>query len=477
MQKPFIQLFRTPNCNYFLEVNKNEFVQIGDESFRYLDKLLARGDDSEDSEPMPQELVELQTAGYLATKSVVETVKHPYSDFIEVFLERKMAGITLQLTQDCNLRCSYCAYTERENTRQRQHSKEKMSWKTAKKAIDFLWERSIDSPSINIGFYGGEPLLEFSLLQQIAQYCLERFSGKELSFHMTTNGTLLNDEMLVSLEKYGVIVSISLDGPKEINDLNRVFEDGSGTFDVVMKKVQRAKEIAPKLAERMKISMVVDPENDFDCINSICLEGADLDKLMITATIVDYDYEDRTVSFSNEYSSKFEYQSFLSILSYYNRFPHAKLSPLTENYVERLRNDCFRFEGAPGLFAVDVPSGPCVPGHFRLFIDVYGRFFPCERVNENALSMVMGTLDEGFNFNSANEILNIGSLTEEECKNCWCFRTCFLCVKQAEDGTSKLSPTRKLSRCGDVRGNAYNMLQHHLLFLEIPQFYTEHIYL
>ncbi len=58
----------------------------------------------------------------------------------------------MQLTQNCNFRCKYCIYSETHNTRQRSHSTERMTWETAKKAIDFLREHSVDSPEVNIGF-------------------------------------------------------------------------------------------------------------------------------------------------------------------------------------------------------------------------------------------------------------------------------------------------------------------------------------
>jgi uncharacterized protein len=160
---PFIKLFRTPNAGYFLDVNKNKIILISDRSYQYLSSVLSNIDNEI---CMPEELIELKSQGYLASESVVKEVRHVYSDSLALFLERKIGKVTLQLTQNCNFRCKYCIYTEKPNSKQRSHSAKRMEWITAKKAIDFLWLHSPDSTRVNIGLYGGEPLLEFQLIKK-----------------------------------------------------------------------------------------------------------------------------------------------------------------------------------------------------------------------------------------------------------------------------------------------------------------------
>ncbi|MFZ3070522.1 MAG: radical SAM protein [Anaerolineaceae bacterium] len=112
-----------------------------------------------------------------------------------------------------------------------------MTWKVAKRALDFLWEHSIDSGEVNVGFYGGEPLLEFPLIQKVVGYSKYLFWGKQLTFSITTNGTLLNPEIILFFQEHNFSLGISLDGPKEINDRNRVFANGKGTFDSVLHNI------------------------------------------------------------------------------------------------------------------------------------------------------------------------------------------------------------------------------------------------
>lgn len=475
MKKPFIKLFRTPNAKYCFDVNKHEFLEVSDESFEYLYNLMTEDDFSDESRKMPEEFESFIVSGYFSDESAIEKIQHPYSDIISTFLDRKLIQITLQLTQDCNLRCTYCVYTESENeeSRQRGHTKQKMCWETAKKAVDFLWEHSVDSPRVNVGFYGGEPLLEFSLLQQIVSYCVERFSGKKLTFSVTTNGTLLTDEIIDYFAKHDIPVMISLDGPKEINDKNRVFVDGSGTFDTIMSNIRRVKEIAPAFSEKLQVNMVMDPENDFDCINSICLKDNDLEKLAISATVVEHDYKDTTAAYSEAYLSKMEYQLFLALLARFNRISDTKISPISNSFVGSIWEKITRLDLTPGLRVVDVPSGPCISGQMRLFVDVDGQFFPCERVSEKSEAMKIGNLNNGFDYGKVVRQLEIGKMTEDICKNCWCIRHCELCVKKADDGSGILSAERKLSFCKGVEASVYENMRYYLLFNEIPFFYQQ----
>lgn len=470
VERPFIQLFRTPNSGYFLDVNRNEFIPVAEAAFQHLREVMSGKRGFDDS--APQELRDLKAQGYLSFESAVKEVRHPYSGFLGTFLDRKLAKITLQLTQNCNFRCKYCIYSEDHNLRQRSHSNKRMSWVVAKKAVDFLWAHSVDSKEVNVGFYGGEPLLEFPLIQQAVEYCRDRFSGKKVTFTITTNGSLLSDEMIRYFQANDVSMMISLDGPKEINDRNRVFPDGLGTYDTVVEHIAKVREIAPEYAEKLQVSMVMDPASDFDCINSICLDASVIDKQKVMASLVDRDYDDVEAEFSEEYASKFEYNRFLAIMANFRRFQEGEVSPLVSRAVFRELRDHSKIEAFAGLTLVDAPSGPCIPGQMRLFADVNGRLFPCERVSETSPAMCIGTLDDGFDLENANRLLNVGDLTESACKQCWSFRYCGMCAKKADVAAAALSAEAKLLHCQQHKSAAYGKLKQYLLFWEVPSFYA-----
>lgn len=469
MYKPFIKLFRTPNRKYFYEPNKNEFITISDESYEYLKKVF---DGREDSLEMPNEIKELLDMGYLAEKSVVEKVEHPYTEHIPAILLRKIGKMTLQVTQNCNFRCKYCVYSGAENSYQRVHSNKVMNWNTARKAIDFLWEHSIDSKDVNIGFYGGEPLLEFDLIKKAIEYSRKKFMGKEISFSMTTNGTLLTEEIIRFLSKNKVQLVISLDGAKEINDENRVFKNGSGTYDRVIRKIDLIKQIDSVYANSVEISMVINPNNDFDDINRFFDEINIINKWNIIPSIVDKDYKDEKTFFSEDYVCKYEYNIFLAMLVYFKRVNKKYVSPLTYNSILRNALKNSENEHTAGISKIDAPGGPCIPGQLRLFCDVDGNLFPCERVSEKSAIMNIGDINQGFKYDNVEKLLNIGKLTEGKCKRCWCFKYCSICAKMADLG-NELSAVKKIKYCEENENGVYYELSEFLAFREAFEFYRE----
>ena len=314
-------------------------------------------------------------------------------------------------------------------------------------------------------------MLEFPLIQKVVEYSLCRFRGKKLSFTITSNGSLLNDDIIQYFYKHDISLVISLDGPRVIHDQNRVFANGRGTFDTIIENLNRVKEIAPEYGKKISISMVMDPINDFDCINSICISGAELDTLSILPTLVDLGYDNGQLEFSEEYLWKYRYQQFLSILSHLGRFPKDDLSPIANSSVIASISACSKFFVAPGLRAVDAPGGPCIPGQLRLFVNAFEQLFPCERVSEKSSALNIGTLDNGFNYENVYKILNIGSLTENVCRNCWCFRFCTMCAKKADDETSSLSARAKLSSCEEVKNDVYSKICQYLLLYEVSKYY------
>jgi uncharacterized protein len=472
MDKPFIKLFHTPNAGYFLDVNKDEILPISEDSFQYLNEVLH---DKGDNLVMPIELADLKPQGYLTSEPTVKKIQHLYSEFLETFLQRKLSKITLQLTQNCNFRCTYCVYNGALNSRQRSHSKKRMSWQTANDAVDFLWNHSVDSSHVDIGFYGGEPLLEFPLIKEVVDYSERQFFGKELTFSMTTNGSLLTMEIIHFLHDHNFNLFISLDGTKEINDKNRVFANGRGTFDSVMKKIELINKITPDYFKKLGINMVIDPTNNFDCINSFYIKGAELNDVNIMPSYVNYDYINRKTTFSDEYTWRYEYQLFLAILTKFKRFPDNNLCPIAKVSITRTISEFSGFATGTALREIDIPAGPCIPGQMRLFIDVSGRFYPCERVSEKSTAMCIGSIHEGFSIGMANHLLNAAALTQAECCNCWCFRYCMQCARSADDENGELSAVTKLEHCEEAQAAAYAKIKKFLIYKELSFLYSNQI--
>lgn len=469
MVKPFVKLFKTPNAYYCLDVNRNEFIQIEQCSFEYLQKVLSG---SADCGKEPKEIVDLKADDYLQEDSVVKAIRHPATNFLEYYLGRRILKITLQVTQNCNLRCKYCVYSETINKRQRSHSNRNMDFNTAKKAIDFLWEHSADSSSLDIGFYGGEPLIAIDLIKKVIDYSEKLFVGKEIGFTITTNATLLSEDIIHYFKEHNVKLMISLDGPKDINDENRVFRNGNGSYDIVMKNIKLIYKVEPEYAKKLQISMVLNPEHDFECFNRLYEEDEMFKQLSTISSIVDKDYDDVAAEISEEYLWKARYQNFLVLLSYLGRIHKDKLSPIVS--MSKFSDIERRLDIPMGnrLFPVDTAGGSCIPGQIRLFCTVDGNLLPCERVSESSNACRIGTLEEGFDINKAKEFLNIGKLTEDVCRKCWCIRFCSMCGKMADSGKDTLDLEHKLKLCKNEHAAAEDKIKLYLLIKEINQYHV-----
>jgi uncharacterized protein len=153
-----------------------------------------------------------------------------------------LTTMVLNVTNQCNLSCTYCyeygedKIVDTENGRQPKF----MSDETARQSVDFMLKEAGDNPTAHVTFFGGETLLNFPVLARTITYARERAreAGKEVDFSLTTNATLLRPEVIEFLAENNVGVTISIDGPREVQDKFRVFNNGAGSYDVVAPKIR-----------------------------------------------------------------------------------------------------------------------------------------------------------------------------------------------------------------------------------------------
>lgn len=460
MERPHVILIQTALGYYFYEVGKNQIVSISRELYLAISRSIDEGKVPECiSEKTKAEYLLLQECGYLQPNRL-KNVEHPISSQVPCLLDRKIEKITLQVTQSCNLRCSYCIYAEDKNLGQRSHSSNSMSLDTAKRAIDFYRSHSEDAPAENIGFYGGEPLLQFPLIQEIVNYAETVFSGKKLSFIITTNATLLTDEVIKFLISKNFKVMFSIDGSKDAQDKNRRFSNGTGSYDIVIKNINRFFEIEPELMNSFSVSTVITPDQNYEDVVSL-FSLPSLKQVNIEATYVE---EDAVILHpSVEYISKYAQDYFYELVNQLRGSRSFVTNALVKKDVLSMINNTKQIRPIT-LGESSAPGGPCIPGKLRLFINCFGDFYPCERVNENC-AMKIGSLDTGFNYEKVDELLNIGKINSESCRKCWAFSLCTLCAKQIDDG-GVLSSEKKARACKESKEQAYSRLMNRILLFE-----------
>ena len=167
-----------------------------------------------------------------------------------------VVNIALFLTQACNMRCAYCygnggEYGERGV----------MTLETAIAAVDWLMENSLDEKKVRIGFFGGEPLMNFSLMRQVVAYAKEQATarGKKIAFKMTTNGSLITNKIITFMKEEKIEPLISFDGPPEIQNRQRPFKNGRGSYNRVFANIQKLRKVFPKLMARATVNGDSDP--------------------------------------------------------------------------------------------------------------------------------------------------------------------------------------------------------------------------
>ncbi len=462
-QKPLVLPIRTALGTYFYETNRNEIVVVNEQLFECIEQVCTH--DSDEilvADEIEQQYDELQSNGYLSP-GCVEDILHPATAQLANLLDRGISMLSLQITQQCNLRCKYCIYSEDKNLSQRSHSSNVMTIDVAKKAILFYRQHSIDVGKPVICFYGGEPLLAFPTIVKAVEYAEDVFEGRDISYNITTNGTLLSDEIIDFLLDHDFKITFSLDGPKAVHDRNRVFQNGSGSYDQVISNILKIHSKAPEAMEKMNISMVIQPDQDYRELISIFNEPALKDISVIPAVV-----EENSISkqLSSDYISDFSYESFLSLVEYFRDKKICHSNPLQTSYINGFKQNIDKVKPTY-LGSISAPGGPCIPGKLRMFIDCFGNIFPCERVDESA-DMKIGTIEQGFDIDRVDKIMNVARLTPDLCKKCWAFPFCGICAKaSSEEG--KLSASRRAISCKDARYNAYSIIMGKILIYENQQ--------
>lgn len=456
MIKPCVKLVKSPFAYYAYDTNLNEIISISKEMYDEIQSILISNGKNEND--ISNELMQIRNKGYLQNRQV-QDIGFNLNDSNMLKLERNLKMLTLQVTQNCNLRCEYCVYSENINLGQRSHSNKKMSIELAKKCIDFFHEHSINTNAPSIGFYGGEPLLEFDLIKEIIEYANEKFKGKDLHFNITTNGLFLNLNRAKFLYDNRVDIVLSLDGPKTIQNKYRKFPNGKdGTFDIIKDNIANIKREIPDLYNRIGINSVINPEDDLDEIDLLKNDEI-FGPLMIRYSIVDYSYDDELSKkkYPQKFVFDFEYNMFCSRLFELGYIKNEDaLNRITKENNNSLKREIKKMKRNP-IFETAIPSGQCLPGELRLFVDCTGNFYSCEKVCESSDSCI-GNINEGFDFVKIKEIMNISKETKENCINCWAFQLCNNCIFGCFD-QGLISKQKRLEKCNRSKLAAFQRIK------------------
>ena len=459
MSKPYIHIFQGPLGWYLYDVNTDSVVEISEKIFEILKSL-----DSDDKSRNNEEISALYKSGLLSTQRV-ETSLHPETAYLESYYARRLDYLSLHVTQSCNLNCRYCVYSNNYYTRS--HSSQQMSFETAKRAIDYVFDRSVDSKQFRVGYYGGEPLLRFDLIKQCVSYINQKMRGEQAKYIITTNGTLLSEEIATFLIENNFDITVSLDGPKEVHDVDRKFrETNAGSFDVVMNNLIWIQKTAPEYyRDNIMFNTVITTANGFSAVNDFFNTNEQVKDNECSCGIVSDFYRNEKIEVGSTFKKEFGFEKFKLLYSKV----HGETTPyshyLDQNYGSNII-DRLKRKKQVNLCKSGHHGGPCIPGVKRLFVSVDGTMYPCEKVIENSEITKLGDIYCGVNIERARRIMNVERSQKTDCRSCWAYRYCSMCIVGYSDVCNK-PDSYAINRCDQIRAKLEEDLIEYITLIKL----------
>lgn len=311
-------------------------------------------------------------------------------------------ALCLNIIHDCNLRCKYCFADEGEY----KGSRKTMSAEVGKKAIDFVINKSGPRKNIEVDLFGGEPLMAFEIIKQIVDYAKkqEKIYNKNIRFTMTTNATLLNDEMIEYLDKNMGNIILSIDGRESVNDAVRVRRDGSGTQKAILPKIKEMVEKRDKSKQYYVRGTFTRENTDFfEDIMYLAEEG--FKEISIEPVVLP---KDHVLSLREE--------DLETIFKQYDNLYNEMVKRHKEG------NE-FKFYH----FNIDLQGGPCVykrisgcgAGHEYVAVTPDGEIYPCHQFVGNK-DYIMGDIFKGdLDMEMSNKFKKAHIYSKPVCKECW----------------------------------------------------------
>jgi uncharacterized protein len=322
-----------------------------------------------------------------------------------------LQSIVLNVTNQCNLSCSYCYEFGEDKIATPDGKKKFMDWETAQASVDYLFTESGDRPSVHITFFGGETLMNFPLMKQVVAYARQRAAelGRNVEFSLTTNATLLSSAIIEFLTENGIGVTVSMDGTREMQDKFRIFSNGKGSYDIIRPKVEEliAKHRSRPVGARVTMtSAAMDVRKIYQHLKHE-LGFHEVAFAPVTTS------PDRLYSIGEPGMD--------SVLE--------QFSALADEYLEHaLRGEHHGFSNVSDTLA-ELHQGvnkslPCGAGLGMVGVGPSGDIAPCHRFVDSD-EHVLGNIATGIDHEKRNEFLGRGNIdTKYDCHTCWARPLC-----------------------------------------------------
>lgn len=312
-----------------------------------------------------------------------------------------LKALCLHIAHDCNLTCKYCFAGEGEYCGDRSL----MSFDVGKRALDYLVEHSGTRKNLEVDFFGGEPLMNFEVVKQLVSYArsIEKERKKTFRFTLTTNGILLDDEVMEFANREMHNVVLSLDGRRETNDRMRSSKNGMGSYDIILPKFLK---MAKKRGQKDYYIRGTYTHYNTDFSKDI-LHLADLGFKQLAMEPV-------VASPDADYALKEE-----------------DLPTLCEQYEKLAVEMLKRHKNGNGFnffhYMIDLTGGPCIykrvagcgVGTEYMAVTPWGDFYPCHQFVGDPKYLIGNVYDGITNLSVCNEFKQCNIYARKECNDCF----------------------------------------------------------
>lgn len=335
-------------------------------------------------------------------------------------IKRRITDITLNIVNTCNLRCRYC-WNQAGSYGKVSPADQKMHEQTAFKAIDLLVKESEGAEDLIVDFYGGEPLLNFELIKKVIEHCGSLEKGKKYGFRflLATNGTLFTKERGEYLIGNGVDVAVSLDGSREIQDSQRPFSDGKGSFDVIMSNI---KSLDKKYRKHIVGRATFTPHSREIIETFKFLRGLDFERIEVC--------ESEKAGYGLGSDSPFFFSGAKGMQDlkdlYYNLSAFYTQEILNGNLT--YENTYFNrfFKQLSRLYHIQSIIGTCSAGFSLIAVDMDGSLYPCTAF-VGIPQFKIGSVESGLDEEKMKVFFDAKISSSQACGKCWAKRICRGC--------------------------------------------------
>ena len=322
-----------------------------------------------------------------------------------------LQALVLNITNQCNLACTYCYEFGADKIATPAGKPKFMTLETAKASIDFLLEQSKGRQAVHVTFFGGETLMNFRLLREVVEYAKVEAQnlGRGIGFSLTTNATLLTDEIIEFLSDNEIGVTVSMDGPPELQDKRRVYKSGKGSYAVVEPRLRK---LIANHKTRAIVARVTLTDGVTDVVRIYRHLKDDLGFHEVGFAPVT-DSGDRAYSITGDDMER--------VL--------AQFHELADEWLEyALRGQMHGFSNVSETIGELIQgvnkSHPCGAGLGLLGVSASGDLSPCHRFTD-ADTHTLGHISSGVDQEKRGDFLSRGHVSAKyECQSCWARPLC-----------------------------------------------------